>query len=349
MTPTHHIHTDGSCLGNPGPGGWAAIVEHNGRSERLSGGERATTNNRMEITAAIKGIESTPAGATVVIHSDSEYVVKTMTKGWKRNANRDLWEQLDRLIAQRNVDFTWVRGHNGNPQNEQADRLAFDAMRAIENGDAPSPRPSPPFERAMKTPLPSAREAARAKEQEQEPPRDAPLPAPQLPAQRETPDPRKRSQLTHVDAQGSARMVDIGDKPDSRREATAAAVITMRPATLALILQGRMPKGDVFTVARIAGVNAAKRAWELIPLAHQVPLTHIEVDFESDPQHGKVAITARAGAAAKTGVEMEALAAAAAAALTIYDMCKAVDRGMTIGDIRLIEKTGGVHGDYRAE
>ena len=144
-------------------------------------------------------------------------------------------------------------------------------------------------------------------------------------------------------------MVDVGDKPDSDREATAAAAIVMRPETLALILQGKMPKGDVFTVARIAGVNAAKHTWELIPLAHQIPLSHVEVDFESDPQRGRVGITARARTTAKTGVEMEALTAAAAAALTIYDMCKAVDRAMTIGEVRLLEKSGGVHGDYRAE
>ena len=328
MTPTHTIYTDGSCLGNPGPGGWGAIVEHDGQSDRLSGGEPKTTNNRMEIMAAIKGLEATPPGATVAVYSDSEYVVKTMTKGWKRNANRDLWEQLDRAANARNVDFKWVRGHAGHPQNEQADRLAVAAMQA----QAPSPRPSLAEGGNM---FPSGGDAQQGQ-------RGQPSPAGGEGAE-------QRSGLTHIDAQGAARMVDVGGKPDSDREAAAAAAIVMRPETLALILQGKMPKGDVFTVARIAGVNAAKHTWEVIPLAHQIPLSHVEVDFETDPQRGRVGITARTRTTAKTGVEMEALTAAAAAALTIYDMCKAVDRAMTIGEVRLLEKSGGVHGDYRAE
>ena len=329
MTPTHTIYTDGSCLGNPGPGGWGAIVEHDGQSDSLSGGEPKTTNNRMEITAAIKGLEATPPGATVAVYSDSEYVVKTMTKGWKRNANRDLWEQLDRAANARNVDFKWVRGHAGHPQNEEADRLAVAAMQA----QAPSPGPSLAEGRNLFSP--SGGDAPQGQ-------RGQPSPAGGEGAE-------QRGGLTHIDARGAARMVDVGGKSDSAREAAAAAAIVMRPETLALILQGKMPKGDVFTVARIAGVNAAKHTWELIPLAHKIPLSHVEVDFETDPQRGRVGITARARTTAKTGVEMEALTAAAAAALTIYDMCKAVDRAMTIGEVRLLEKSGGVHGDYRAE
>ncbi|MDA1036202.1 MAG: cyclic pyranopterin monophosphate synthase MoaC [Chloroflexi bacterium] len=154
--------------------------------------------------------------------------------------------------------------------------------------------------------------------------------------------------LTHLDAEGNANMVDVGDKPDSVRTATASGTITMRPDTLVMILQGKVEKGDVFTVARIAGINAAKHTWELIPLAHQIPLSHIAVDFTSDPPAGKVTITASSRTAAKTGVEMEALTAVSVAALTIYDMCKAVDRAMVIGDVRLTEKRGGTHGDYTA-
>ena len=107
MPAAFDIYTDGSCSGNPGPGGWAAVIEHDGEKTRLSGGERSTTNNRMEIMAAIKGLEAAPPGATAVIHSDSEYLVKTMTKGWKRNVNRDLWEQLDlaRGEAQRRLSM----------------------------------------------------------------------------------------------------------------------------------------------------------------------------------------------------------------------------------------------------
>ena len=158
------------------------------------------------------------------------------------------------------------------------------------------------------------------------------------------------TELTHIDPHGNARMVDVGDKPDSVRAATASGAVAMRPETLSLIVEGRAEKGDVFTVARIAGISAAKHTWELIPLAHQVPLSHVAVDFAPEPgaETARVRITAQARTSAKTGVEMEALAAVSAAALTIYDMCKAVDRGMTIEGVRLVEKTGGTHGDYHA-
>ena len=158
------------------------------------------------------------------------------------------------------------------------------------------------------------------------------------------------TELTHIDPHGNASMVDVGDKPDSVRTAVAVGAITMMPETLSLIVEGRAKKGDVFTVARLAGINAAKHTWELIPLAHQVPLSHVSVDFEPEPGVGvaRVRITAQARTTAKTGVEMEALTAVSAAALTVYDMCKAVDRGMTIEGVRLVEKTGGTHGDYHA-
>ncbi len=312
MASAFDIYTDGSCSGNPGPGGWGAIVMQGDDTQRLSGGQAATTNNRMEITAAIKGLEGTPPGADVTIHSDSEYLVKTMTKNWKRNVNKDLWESLERLASARSVRFEWVRGHAGHPQNEAADRLAVQAMKSVADG-TPS-RTQPPLSASA----PSA-------------------PAPSAPAQ---------EGLTHLDPQGSARMVDVGGKPDSVRSATAMGVVTMQPETLALILEGNVKKGDVFTVARLAGINAAKHTWELIPLAHQIPLSHVSVDFDAEPERGRVNITAGARTTAKTGVEMEALTAAAAAALTIYDMCKAVDRGMAVESVRLVEKTGGTHGDY---
>jgi cyclic pyranopterin phosphate synthase len=150
-----------------------------------------------------------------------------------------------------------------------------------------------------------------------------------------------------LDSDGNARMVDVGDKPDSLRTAQAGATITMRPETLAMILAGKVEKGDVFTVARLAGINAAKHTWELIPLAHQIPLSHVSVDFVSDAAAGVVTITTSSRTTGKTGVEMEALTAASMAALTIYDMCKAVDRAMVIGGLRLLEKQGGTHGDYK--
>ena len=118
------IHTDGACKGNPGQGGWGAVIEHNGDQIRLSGGEPQTTNNRMEMTAVIKGLEAVDHAAKVLISSDSTYVVNTMTKGWKRKANHDLWERLDALVQSRDVSWRWVRGHNGDLGNELADLLA---------------------------------------------------------------------------------------------------------------------------------------------------------------------------------------------------------------------------------
>jgi cyclic pyranopterin phosphate synthase len=155
--------------------------------------------------------------------------------------------------------------------------------------------------------------------------------------------------LTHLDEQGQARMVDVGAKPDTERVAVAAGMVTMQSETLRMIREGALKKGDVLTVARIAGVMAAKRTSELIPLCHPIALTHIDVDLTLDEEHGAVQITATARTVGKTGVEMEALTAVSAAALTVYDMAKAVDRGMTIGDIRLLEKRGGVHGDYKRD
>lgn len=344
MPATYEIHTDGSCLLNPGPGGWGAVIAgEGGATSKLSGGERSTTNNRMEITAVIEALEAIPNGASAVVHSDSEYVVKTMTKGWKRNANKDLWERLERAASARSVEFRWVRGHAGNKGNEMADRLAVNAMKDVERGKMPSGGRR--VENAP--PLPNAASPSASRPRKPEP-ESAPRPAPSAPSAKDAP-PASAPALTHLDAQGSARMVDVGGKPHSARTATAAGEIAMLPATLALILDGRIPKGDVFTVARIAGINAAKRAWETIPLAHQIPLSSVSVDFDADAPGGRLAITAEARTTAQTGVEMEALTAVLAAALAVYDMCKAVDREMTIGNARLVRKTGGTRGDYEAQ
>jgi len=154
--------------------------------------------------------------------------------------------------------------------------------------------------------------------------------------------------LTHLDAQGRANMVDVTDKAATAREASAEALVRMQPHTLKLIVSGGHPKGDVFAVARVAGIMAAKKTHELIPLCHPLLLTGIRVELE--PQGvDAVRIVARCKLAGPTGVEMEALTAASIAALTLYDMCKAVDRGMTIERVRLLEKSGGNSGDYRAE
>jgi len=147
------------------------------------------------------------------------------------------------------------------------------------------------------------------------------------------------AELSHVAADGSARMVDVSAKPVVLREAVATGEIRMAPETLALIETHQMPKGDVFATARLAGILAAKRTGDLIPLCHPLPITHCAVDFTVPATRDRVVITASAKIAAVTGVEMEALTAVAVAALTLYDMCKAADKGMVIGDVRLVTKT----------
>jgi len=153
------------------------------------------------------------------------------------------------------------------------------------------------------------------------------------------------SGLTHLDAGGAARMVDVGDKPATRRSATAAGRIAVAPDALAAIRDRAAAKGDVLAVARIAGIMAAKRTADLIPLCHPIPLTEVKVELAVEADG--VAVTATAATTGPTGVEMEALTAVTAALLTIYDMAKALDRGMTIGDVRLLAKSGGRSGDWR--
>jgi cyclic pyranopterin phosphate synthase len=155
-----------------------------------------------------------------------------------------------------------------------------------------------------------------------------------------------RAQFTHFDAAGQAQMVDVGGKDVSKRVARAAGRILMRPETLALIREGKGSKGDVLGVARIAAIQAAKRTAELIPLAHPLPLTHVAVEFSLDADG--VTITVTAETLDRTGVEMEALTAASVGLLTVYDMCKAVDRGMRIEGIHLVEKSGGRSGHFKA-
>jgi cyclic pyranopterin phosphate synthase len=155
------------------------------------------------------------------------------------------------------------------------------------------------------------------------------------------------SQLTHIDEHGAARMVDVGDKAVTERIAVAAATVRMEADTLALLEQGAHKKGDVLAVARIAGIQAAKKCSDLIPLCHPLMLNAVEVNFEIDAQANCVRIQGLCKVSGKTGVEMEALTAVSVAALTIYDMCKAVDRGMQIDGIGLLEKQGGKSGTWR--
>jgi cyclic pyranopterin phosphate synthase len=159
-------------------------------------------------------------------------------------------------------------------------------------------------------------------------------------------DPQDASPLTHFDAEGQAHMVDVSAKPDTLRIARAAGRIEMQAATLALIENGKAGKGDVLGVARIAAIQAAKRTSELIPLCHPLPLTRVSVQFLIDRERSAIAIEATAETVGKTGVEMEALTAATVGLLTIYDMCKAADRGMRLAEIGLAEKSGGKSGHW---
>ncbi|MDP6758104.1 MAG: cyclic pyranopterin monophosphate synthase MoaC [Chloroflexota bacterium] len=161
--------------------------------------------------------------------------------------------------------------------------------------------------------------------------------------------------FTHLDDAGRARMVDVGGKPTTVRTAVAGGRVSMKPDALQMVIDqaaGRasgLKKGDVLGVAQIAGITAAKRASELIPLCHPLPIDSIEVDLEPQPESSSVQITARVTTASRTGVEMEALTAVSGAALTIYDMCKAVDKAMRIEEVRLLSKTGSTSGDYQAD
>jgi cyclic pyranopterin phosphate synthase len=286
------IYTDGACTGNPGPGGWAAVIVSDRSRRELSGGEKRTTNNRMEIMAAIKGLEETPPGSSVHIESDSQYLVFTMTRNWKRNKNHDLWEKLDRLVAERSVEWAWARGHVGHPENERADALACEKARGSLKGNL----------------------------------------AP-----------------THFDAEGRVHMVDITQKAVTERVATAKGRVKMKADTLGLIEHGQAKKGDVLAAAQLAGIMAAKQTHQLVPLCHPLPISSVEVGFELDEKKSAVEIAATVKTSAQTGVEMEALTAVAVAALTIYDMCKAVDRGMRIEGIRMTRKSGGRSGEIILE
>ena len=296
------IYTDGSCLGNPGPGGWAAVVVEDGAKRSVHGRHERTTNNRMEIMAVIEGLKAVPRSSEVTVHSDSQYVVNTMTRNWKRNANRDLWERLDAEVAGRTVSWRWVPAHVGVPLNEEADRLA---NREAHGGNPGAGKP------------PSS--------------------------------PKPEPFLTHVDDSGRARMVDVGSKDETHRTAVARGVVFMTRQTLELVKTNGFEKGDVLGVARVAGVMGAKSTAQLIPLCHPIPLDQVTVEFELMDDLPAVLIEATAKTTAKTGVEMEALTAVSVAALTIYDMCKGVDRGMRIEAVRLARKTGGRSGDIVLE
>lgn len=311
---TIYAYTDGSSLGNPGPGGWGIVILRPGAAEweEHSGSPgKSTTNNQMELQATIEAMKLLQ-GTGATIRSDSEYVVNAINKGWlKRWAgngwatsekepvkNQDLWEQLLNLKPE-SFKFESVKGHSGVPENERADRLA----KAAANADSPDPAVQPSMDGM----------GAQSGER-----------------------------VAPAGGRAAGGMVDVGGKQPTLRIAVAAGEIVLKPATLEKIAAGAIGKGDVLGMARTAGVMAAKRTAELLPLCHQIPLNYVDVQFEM--RAGAIAITAEARAHWKTGVEMEALLAVAAAGLTIYDMCKSVDDGMEIKDVRLMSKSGGLSG-----
>ena len=307
------IYTDGACLGNPGPGGWGAVITGDGRKRSVHGSDPHTTNNRMEIMAVVEGLRTIPDKSEVAVFSDSTYVINTMTKNWKRRKNKDLWDLLDQEVTSRDISWHWVKGHSGDLLNEEADRLAY--------GEATG-KFGPEHE-------PFSGEGL-------------------MEADNSEPTMTEDDSLTHVDERGAARMVDVSAKPDSERIAVAIGYVKMKSETLQMIKTNDFKKGDVLSVARIAGVMGAKQTPSLIPLCHPLPLTQVTVDFELDEKRSRVEIKAMAKTHGKTGVEIEALTATSIAALTIYDMCKAVDRGMQIGT-QLLSKTGGQSGDVFLE
>ena len=326
-----NIYTDGSYAPSTGAGGWAALIEEPNKEPLcLSGQETAeqkNTSQRMEQLAIIRALEATKASAEITIYSDSQYVVYTMEKGWKRRANQDFWDQLDQLARQRTIYWKWIRGHAGNPFNEFVDAQA--------NYRAGIRKTPPKYEKYV--------QINPRREQSSNPNK----PAESLASTNQVD--KLGSQLTHLDDSGEATMVNVGGKSETYREAVAKCRVLMKPATLALIQEGNVEKGEVFSIARLAGIMSAKQTPYLIPLCHPIPLDQVTVEFSVDLKNSAIEILSTAKAISRTGLEMEAMTAVTIAGLTIYDMVKAVDRSTRVTDVRLIRKKGGKSGEIVLE
>ena len=282
------IHTDGSCLGNPGPGGWGAIIIYpDGDVKELSGSNQDTTNNRMELKAVIEALNFLESGSMIELFSDSLYVINTITKGWKKKANIELWNELDNLIQKHNnISWNWVKGHSGDFYNEKVNDIAQGKAEMV-----------------------------------------------------------KKNNLSHVNEEGSVQMVDVGQKNDSERTAVAKGFVKVSQEIISQVLAANNPKGDVLSISRIAGIMAAKKTPELIPLCHQIDLNHVDITIDIDDENNRFVIEASTKSSSKTGVEMESLVAVSITALTIYDMTKAIDHDSLISDIQLVSKKGGKSGN----
>ena len=246
METENILYTDGSCIGNPGPGGWASIIIINDIKTTLSGSDEETTNNKMEITAIIKGLEQFPENSSVKIFTDSEYVINTMTKNWKRNTNLDLWNCLDSLVKNRTIEWNWVKGHSGNKLNDEADLIA--------NGEA---------KKII-----------------------------------------QKKKLTHLNKEGNAQMVDTSTKGITERIAIVSGKILMKKETLDTALEGNLKKGDLFSVAKTSGINAAKWTHLLIPMCHPIPVSNVVIDIVPNHNMPGLEITSTVKANWNTGVEM---------------------------------------------
>jgi cyclic pyranopterin phosphate synthase len=289
------IYTDGAYNPVTQQGGWAAVIIEDGKKQVFSGTVAHTTNNRMEISAAMEGLKQVPEKSIVTLYTDSQYLFGCMSRGWERKANRDLWEQIDKVAAARRVKWEWIDQNINNDYQKEAHNLATGQVNP--NGAAKKTAP----------------------------------------------------ELTHIDTAGKPRMVDISAKADTDREAIAKCTVRMKPATFALIKEGKVAKGDVLTTAQLAGIIGAKQTPFLIPLCHPLLINEAKVEFELDETNSTVEIRAAVKSTGKTGVEMEALTAAAIAALTVYDMCKAAYKGMDIYNLRLVKKSGGKSGTIELE
>ena len=334
------LYTAGSYNREKHLGGWGVLLVDNDTRTLLSGMEADASADRMELTAAISGIETLPPGSHLTITSDNQYLVYTMTQGWRRWQDYERWDRLDGLCRERVVDWVWRQEPPAPPENE-----FVWAQAEWESGGRTEPPKAAEFF-GKKTTV-DVKEAETPPDEEPVLIADEPLDEPESPESPESPEPA--AELTHLDAEGHAQMVDVGGKAVTEREAVAKGSVVMRPETLALVAAGELEKGDALATARIAGIMAAKQAPSLIPLCHPIPLSHVAVELELDEAASTVHITATVRTNAQTGVEMEAMTAVSVAALTIYDMCKAVDRGIRIEAVRLVRKTGGKSGEIILE
>ncbi len=340
------LFTAGSYNRDKHLGGWSVLLIDNDSRTLLSGMEANAAADRMELTAAVSGIETLPPGSHITITSDSQYLVYTMTQGWRRWQDFEQWDRLDELCRERVVEWVWRSEPPAPPENE----FVWAQAEWESGGRAAAPMAAEFFGKkttvsVVETEVPLDEESVLTANEPALEERDDD----QEESETEAESPEPTAELTHLDADGHARMVDVGEKAVTEREAVAKGSVVMRPETLALIAAGELEKGDALATARIAGIMAAKQTPSLIPLCHPILISHVAVELELDQANSTVNITATVRTAGQTGVEMEAMTAVSVAGLTVYDMCKAVDRAIRIDAVRLVKKTGGKSGDIILE